>query len=176
MNRHGGTALAGAALVAGVLMVSGCADDSEAQGVTPKRAEETTTTSMVDAAIAAIEPSLIDHVDLVNASVGCLGADGSPQASVHAWQNMRYVWLISGSEPLDVADALVQTNEKAGWTTPVMGNETGEKPGGVARTVVLVPAGDTGNAPALRISIGSNPALPPVLYLSSTSPCFDGTT
>ena len=74
LNRHRSTALAGAALVASVLMVSGCASGSSgAPAATPRQAEEITTSSAVDAPIAAIDPSLIDHVDLVmNASVGCL--------------------------------------------------------------------------------------------------------
>ena len=161
-------------MVAGVLMVSGCAGGSDAQGVTPKHVEETTTTSTVDAAIAAIDPTLIDHVDQVmNAVVGCLGTDGKPQATLRAWQNMRFVWLIDGTEPLAVADALVQKQEKAGWTTSGTGNEiTGEETG-AARTMTHVPAGDSNDTPGLSISTGSNTTVPPVVYLSSTSTCFE---
>ena len=161
-------------MVAGVLMVSGCASGCDAQGVTPKHVEETTTTSTVDAAIATIDPTLIDHVDqVINALVGCLGADGNPQATLHAWRNMRYVWLNNGTEPLAMADALIKTKEKAGWTKTVPGNEiTGEETG-AARTMTRVPAGDSNDAPGLSISTGSNTALPPVIYLSSTSTCFE---
>ncbi|TFC33829.1 hypothetical protein [Cryobacterium sp. TMT2-14] len=162
-------------MVAGVLMVSGCAGGSDAQGVTPKHVEETTTTSTVDEAIAAIDQSLIDHVDQVmNAAVGCLGADGNPQATLHAWQNMRYVWLNNGTEPLAMADTLIKTKEKAGWTKTVPGNEiTGEETG-AARTMTRVSAGGSNDAPGLSISTGSNTAVPPVIYLSSTSTCFEG--
>ena len=175
-NRYRGRALAGAALIAGVLMVSGCAGDSEAPGGTPKRAEETTTTRTVDAAIAAMDPSLIDHVDRVmNSLVGCLGPDGSPQPAMSAWQNMRYVWLNNGTESVAVADALVTKKEEAGWTTAATGNDIPSAESGGARTVTLIPAGDSDDAPGLRISTGSNTAVPPVIYLSSTSTCFDNT-
>ncbi|WP_146068078.1 hypothetical protein [Cryobacterium sp. M96] len=158
-----------------MLIVSGCAAGSESQSVTPKQVEETTTTSTVDAAIAAIDPTLIDHVDQVmNAVVGCLGTDGKPLATLRAWQNMRYVWLIDGTEPLAVANALVKNKEKAGWTTSGTGNEiTGEETG-AARTMTRVPAGDSNDTPGLSISTGSNTAVPPVIYLSSTSICLEG--
>ena len=78
---------------------------------------------------------------------GCAG--GSPQASMRAWQNMRYVWLVKGTEPLDVVDALVKMNEKDSWTTA---------------------------ATDPHITAGADPAVPPVLYLSSTSTCFDSAT
>ena len=56
----------------------------------PKQVEETTTPSTVDEASVAIDPTQIDHVDQVmNAAVGCLGADGNPQATLRAWKNMR---------------------------------------------------------------------------------------
>ena len=56
----------------------------------PKQVEETTTTSTVDEASVAIDPTQIDHVDQVmNAAVGCLGADGNPQATLRTWKNMR---------------------------------------------------------------------------------------
>ena len=149
MKSHTGRAVAATALLTGTLLLSGCSGGGQPQA-TPKQAEETSTTRTVDAAIAAIDPALIDHVDRVlNASVDCLGADGTPQASMRAWQNMRYVWLVKGTEPLDIVDALVKTNEKDGWTTA---------------------------ATDLQITAGANPAVPPVLYLSSTSTCFDSAT
>ena len=149
MKSHTGRAVAATALLTGTLLLSGCSGGGQPQA-TPKQAEETSTTRTVDAAIAAIDPALIDHVDRVlNASVDCLGADGTPQASMRAWQNMRYVWLVKGTEPLDIVDALVKTNEKDGWTTA---------------------------ATDLQITAGANPAVPPVLYLSSTSTCFNSAT
>ena len=150
MNLHTGRLLAATALLVGTLLLSGCAGGRAQPQATPKQAEETSTTSTVDAVIAAIDPALIDHVDRVmNASVDCLGADGTPQASMRAWQNMRYVWLVKGTEPLDVVDALVKTNEKDGWTTA---------------------------STDLQITAGANPAVPSVLYLSSTSTCFNSAT
>ena len=68
---------------------------------------------------------------------------------MRAWQNMRYVWLINGTEPLEALDALVKTNEKDSRTTAATG---------------------------LQITAGADPAVPPVLYLSSTRACFDSTT
>ncbi|WP_241994593.1 hypothetical protein [Cryobacterium sp. TMT2-10] len=170
MNRHRGRALAATALVAGVLLVSGCAADGSQPDATPKQAEETTTTSTVDAAIAAIDPGLIDHVDLLlNTSVGCVGAGDTPQATVRAWQNMRFVWLVKGTEPLAVADALIQTYEKDGWTTTP--NQADEPDAG--RTVLLTGKGVADTAPGLSVSARSNTSLPAVISLSSTSPCFD---
>ena len=156
-------------------MMSGCAGGSDAQSVTPKQVEETTTTSTVDEASVTIDPTQIDHVDQVmNVTVGCLGADGNPQATLRAWQNMRYVWLNNGTEPLAVADALVKTKENGGWTTTVPGNEITGEATGSARTMTRVPAGDSNDAPGLSISTGSNTAVPPVISLSSTSTCFEG--
>ncbi|TFD17277.1 hypothetical protein E3T26_02420 [Cryobacterium sp. TMT1-21] len=170
MNRLRGRAIAATALIAGVLMVSGCAPDGSTPDATPKQAEEKTTTDTVDSAIATIDPDLIDHVDLVmNTSVGCPGADGTPQATVCAWQNMRYVWLVSGAEPVAAADALIKTYEKQGWNpTP---NQAEEPDSG--RTVLLTKKGDTDKAAGLSVSARPNTSIPAVLYLSSTSACFD---
>ena len=112
-NHHRDRVLAASALVAGVLMVSGCAASASEPGATPKQIEETTTTVTVDAAIAAIDPDLIDHVDpVMNTSVGCLASVGNPSATERAWRNMRYVWLVNGTEPLAVADADPDLREK----------------------------------------------------------------
>ncbi|TFC89515.1 hypothetical protein E3T24_00860 [Cryobacterium sp. TmT2-59] len=169
MNRQRSKTLAATLLVAGVLMVCGCAARSNPEG-SSEQAEETTTADTVAAAIDAIAPDLIDHIDLVmNTSVGCPGADGTPQATVRAWQNMRYVWLATGTEPLAVADALIRAYEKDGWDpTPNQAEEAG-----AGRTVLLTKEGGADKAPGLSVSARSDTSLPAVIYLSSISACFD---
>lgn len=168
LNRHRNRVLASTALVAGVLMVSGCAASAAEPSATPKRAEETTTTETVDAAIAAIDPDLIDHVDpVMNTSVGCLGGDGNPSATERAWRNMRYVWLVSGTEAPAVAAALIQTYEENGWNAPP---NQAEEPDD-SRSVLLTREDDAGFE--LGVSTPANTSRSAVIYLSSTSPCFD---
>ena len=73
-----------------------------------------------------------------------------------------------------MADALVETKKNGGWTTTVPSNEITGEATGSARAMTRVPAGDSNDAPGLSISRGSNTAVPPVIYLSSTSTCFEG--
>lgn len=160
------------ALCGGTMFLTGCGEGGNTvSGMTLAEAEaESTTTEIVDAVIASVDPASVERVDdVTNESLSCRGTDIDPDGSVRAWENLRYVWLREGLDKFETLDALVTAAVDDGWELAREPDASDDE----GRWVQLRQASGDREGYGLRFTSGAEDDGQNVVYVASDSPCFE---